>query len=266
MGSFEEWSEIVGSILAYAGVEGFLGNLKEMREQATDGVTDQWGAFVEELETFFGGKIFTASDILKVVREVDKYDAHPTEEEKAFREAIPDGILDRKDGNPNRILGNGLQRFKGKIFDTSGRHLVYSGKAPRSGVAQWKVERREVVKSEASPQITQIMQVSETPQEFFSTTTALPRLPVGSTPQAPSTIEEDTKEKKLTQGYTNLRNLCNLHGDPSSLDGRGEERQGQPDDDDQGWAELMSNPEALAAYMGEHTPAPDDDYDPFLDL
>lgn len=200
------------------------------------------GAFVEELEKFFNGKVFTASDILKEIREVEKYDGKPTDAQKSLREAIPDGILDRNNGNPNRILGNGLQRFKGKIFDKTGRHLVYAGKDARSKVAQWKIER---------PQIMQVTQISGDPQEFFSSTTALAQLH--------PTIEEEIPQKKVTQGATNLHNLCNLHGEPPSLAGRGEREASSPDvlgDDKNTWL--------LEVHNTPTTPVLDD-FDPFLD-
>jgi len=52
VGSFEHWTEVVGGILEYAGVEGFLGNSGKMFENS-DGERGEWEAFLETLEDAF---------------------------------------------------------------------------------------------------------------------------------------------------------------------------------------------------------------------
>ena len=46
LGSFDEWAETIGSVLAFAGVDGFLGNL-EQTQVVQDEDTQQWTAFFE---------------------------------------------------------------------------------------------------------------------------------------------------------------------------------------------------------------------------
>jgi len=48
VGSFEPWAETVGSILAYAGVDDFLGNISEMHLKMDD-ESATWGAFLAAL-------------------------------------------------------------------------------------------------------------------------------------------------------------------------------------------------------------------------
>ncbi len=53
MGSFEEWSNVIGGILQASGVAGFLENMENLREKA-DVESDAWSGFVAEWWTTFG--------------------------------------------------------------------------------------------------------------------------------------------------------------------------------------------------------------------
>ena len=46
LGSFEEWASTIGSVLAFAGIDGFLGNL-EQTQVVQDDDTQQWTAFFD---------------------------------------------------------------------------------------------------------------------------------------------------------------------------------------------------------------------------
>jgi len=65
LGSYEEWSKILGGILEFAGVENFLGNLTDMySDMDTD--TDQWALFlstwyaIQKIQVDWAGGITTA--------------------------------------------------------------------------------------------------------------------------------------------------------------------------------------------------------------
>jgi hypothetical protein len=61
LGSFESWCRVVGGILRYAGLTGFLGNLAEMHRDTADGEDDaeQWADWVSEIRAHFGDSAFT---------------------------------------------------------------------------------------------------------------------------------------------------------------------------------------------------------------
>ncbi len=59
VGSFEDWSVIIGGILQRAGLDGFLANSDQLYKQA-DIDTVQWEAFLKTLDTVFYSEPFTA--------------------------------------------------------------------------------------------------------------------------------------------------------------------------------------------------------------
>jgi len=68
VGSFEHWTEVVGGILEYAGVEGFLGNSGKMFENS-DGERGEWEAFLETLEDAFEERPFTVAQLWERLNE-----------------------------------------------------------------------------------------------------------------------------------------------------------------------------------------------------
>jgi len=62
VGSFEDWSVIIGGILQRAGVGGFLANSDQLYEQA-DIDTVHWEAFLKTLDTMFYSEPFTVSQV-----------------------------------------------------------------------------------------------------------------------------------------------------------------------------------------------------------
>lgn len=62
LGSFDGWARVLGGVLGFAGVGGFLGNLSAMYEQSdTEG--PQWEAFILALKEKFGSQPVTVSSI-----------------------------------------------------------------------------------------------------------------------------------------------------------------------------------------------------------
>jgi hypothetical protein len=61
VGEFESWSEVIGGIVKYAGVKGFLGNLQALYE-LNDEDAEEWTAFLMWLTERF--KEFTSADVV----------------------------------------------------------------------------------------------------------------------------------------------------------------------------------------------------------
>ena len=70
MGTFEEWSRVVGGILSAAGIEGFLANREELY-RTVDGETEEWRAFVLAWWEGFASQAVKASDLLPFVTQDD---------------------------------------------------------------------------------------------------------------------------------------------------------------------------------------------------
>jgi len=70
LGSYEEWAGIIGGILDYVGVSGFLDNLSSMYD-ITDIDTPQWEDFLAAWFTFLGAVPVTVAE---VVRALDGYE------------------------------------------------------------------------------------------------------------------------------------------------------------------------------------------------
>jgi hypothetical protein len=127
LGSFEGWCRIVGGILAYSSVGGFLGNLKQMHDDA-DPSQAQWALFLQKLRAFSGGKPFTIRDLLPLmVAGSDITNSLPEE----FVEA---------DKDRSRSLGRAFQRNRGRRFGNENLHIEMEGTA-QGGVKRWKVEK-----------------------------------------------------------------------------------------------------------------------------
>ena len=63
LGSFEEWGNAVGGILASAGVAGFLGNIKELNEAANP-ADASWAEFYKRWRNYYGTQSVKASMLL----------------------------------------------------------------------------------------------------------------------------------------------------------------------------------------------------------
>ncbi len=131
-GSFQEWADTVGSVLAYAGVEGFLDNLDQTRT-IQDEDTEQWRAFFAAWWGAFGTRAVTSDDLCTRIL------ARNTIPD----EALPDALLvnrDKGEGSLKRSLGRNLARLAGRIFD--GRKVRSAGTNTHMKVRTWQLEAR----------------------------------------------------------------------------------------------------------------------------
>jgi hypothetical protein len=71
LGSYEEWSEIIGGILDAAGIEGFLADRDPARLLASSTELSDWHALVARWWAAHGGKVVSASDLLPLVGDLE---------------------------------------------------------------------------------------------------------------------------------------------------------------------------------------------------
>jgi hypothetical protein len=77
MGSFEKWDKLMSGVLGYAGVPGFLGNLKDRRAER-DTTGGFWTDHLAWLRTQFGARDFTTLDVKnKATESGGNWDAPP---------------------------------------------------------------------------------------------------------------------------------------------------------------------------------------------
>jgi hypothetical protein len=129
LGSFESWAEIVGGVLAFAGIEGFLGNLEELYSKADEG-NAEWEAFLKEWWRQVGEDKITVKDLAKLI-----------ENEKALRDALPGDLSEARDkgeGSFTRRLGKAIAKRAGTRYGEDGLHITEAGSA-RAGKL-WSIQ------------------------------------------------------------------------------------------------------------------------------
>lgn len=138
LGSFEEWATTIGSVLAFAGIDGFLGNL-EQTQVVQDEDTQQWTAFFEAWWDRFGDAEVTADDVARIILpRKDQSDGAGTD---PLLESLPEPLLinrDRGEGSLKRSIGRNLSRLKGRIF--TGRKVCASGSNNKKHIRRWRLE------------------------------------------------------------------------------------------------------------------------------
>jgi hypothetical protein len=139
-GSFQQWADIIGAVLAFMGIEGFLTNL-EQTQIIQDEDTQQWTAFFAEWWREFEDRPTAAADLAKLI--LPRKDGcddtkHP------IQDALPEPLLinrDRGEGSLKRSLGRNLSRLTGRIFEQ--RKLSSAGIDGKKHVRMWRLEALE---------------------------------------------------------------------------------------------------------------------------
>jgi hypothetical protein len=135
LGSFDEWAEKVGSVLAFAGIDGFLGNL-EQTQVVQDEDTQQWTAFFDAWWEEFNSQPVIVDYLCQRLIEDDVHGAHTAR-------ALPDALLVHLDvhgvraGALRRSLGRHLSRLAGRIFN--GHKLLNAGIDGHRKIRRWKL-------------------------------------------------------------------------------------------------------------------------------
>ncbi len=101
MGGFECWVEIIGGILAFAGIEGFLENLEQFQDES-DLEGPEWESFLETWAKTVGREAKTCQEVTAILR--DNHD---------FAATLPDNlehVLKDPEKSFERSLGRALAR------------------------------------------------------------------------------------------------------------------------------------------------------------
>lgn len=130
LGSFEDWSRIVGGILSHAGINGFLGNLEQMYEEADD-EEPAWTMFLTSWFDQIGEQAVTVSEVAERLR--TNFD---------FRGTLPDELAEGfVTSTFGRLLGTALRKRQGRRYGPQALHVEKSGVDSHSKVAKWRVLR-----------------------------------------------------------------------------------------------------------------------------
>jgi hypothetical protein len=140
LGSFEEWSRIVGGVLRFAGVEGFLGNLDALYEQIDDGAP-QWDAFLNAWFGAIGPQAVSVADLISIL-----------EDNAAIREALPDDLaLARAKSEESFRSRLGKALAKKVEVRYRGLHLVREADDTHRGKARWSVRNASTEREQSAP-------------------------------------------------------------------------------------------------------------------
>jgi hypothetical protein len=132
LGSFESWCGVTGGILEFAGLQGFLGNLSEMRRATADGEDDAetWAAWISAIYARFGEEGFTVKNLSDamhnafVLKPIQGTEAVVLEED--LRENAPSVIGEIGTSNDRAWLtrlGMALNSHAGQVFGIEGAEV-----------------------------------------------------------------------------------------------------------------------------------------------
>jgi hypothetical protein len=137
LGSFQEWADIVGSVLAFAGIPGFLTNL-EQTQVVQDEAAQEWTAFFDAWWERFGDRQQTADDVCRIV--IPPKEASVEYFDDPLIRALPEPLSanrDRGEGSFKRSLGRNLSKLRGRVFN--GRKLKDAGVNSKTHVRYWQL-------------------------------------------------------------------------------------------------------------------------------
>ncbi len=137
LGSFQEWADTIGSVLAFAGIPGFLTNL-EQTQVVQDESAQEWTAFFDAWWERFGGRQLTADDVCRVVMPQSRDPVEYIDDPLVL--ALPEPLSanrDRGDGAFKRSLGRHLSKLRGRVFN--GRKLKDAGLNRKNHVRFWQL-------------------------------------------------------------------------------------------------------------------------------
>jgi hypothetical protein len=126
LGGYESYCSIVGGILAFMGVKGFLANLDKMYDEV-DQDTPQWSGFLSTWAETIQDKPMTVNQLIEYLN------SNP-----GFKATLPDTISDTDMRNYGRRLGIALSKRKDMKFPND-LSLITDGEFRRA--LKWKVVR-----------------------------------------------------------------------------------------------------------------------------
>lgn len=131
LGSFEDWSRVVGGILDVAGVKDFLGNLQQFYSASTDTGDDEYPLVTAWFEKF-GEQEMLARDLVEVAAYVDSGGA-----------GVSESFLDRM---TPKALSKRLRTLNGRVYgDLEVVHVRRKGKPDRYKLVKMKSKNSDAV-------------------------------------------------------------------------------------------------------------------------
>jgi hypothetical protein len=130
LGSYEGWSRVVGGILQYCGMTGFLSNLENLYEQ-TDDEPAQWQAFFQAVLDIFGKDApFSTKTLTERVMG-----------DNSLKSALPEKLGDAGDKGFTTRLGLALKKRRDQVCETDGGfvRLEEAKTDNRRQKPQWKL-------------------------------------------------------------------------------------------------------------------------------
>lgn len=124
LGSYEDFCSVVGNILEFMGIKGFLANLTAMYD-VMDKDTPQWEAFLETWREVIGDVPVTVKELIKKLDDFEE-----------LSNSLPDNLATRDERNYSRRLGNALAK-RAEVHHPNGLVLVKAGISHRATL--WRV-------------------------------------------------------------------------------------------------------------------------------
>ncbi len=143
LADFGAWVEVIGGVLAYAGVDGFLDNLTQLYEEI-DVEGPQWTGFLEMWLLKLGRKDYTTAALIDALKQ-----------DKDLQAALPEPLAglplgDDKEAKAFSIrLGRALRKRKGTPYGPDNVHLLMK-EDKHSKQKLWSVTDRPVTVSKPS--------------------------------------------------------------------------------------------------------------------
>lgn len=126
IGSFESWTMVIGGILEYAGIAGFLENA----DTQVDEESIQWEGFLLAIRRSFGSNPFTTADLWR----------HCADSNSQIHQALPDfeAEYSEREGSFQRRMGQSLRARIGRLYGKSQVFVERAG--TEHGAARWKIK------------------------------------------------------------------------------------------------------------------------------
>lgn len=153
MGSFEEWARVVGGILAYAGIPGFLGNATELEDEAESDAQEA-ECFARAIMAHFQdpndptqSRPFTAAELSRDIRDTQdergRHYVYP-----ALREALPGYLAGARSEELSKRLGDYFYFWRrAPLGESEGDRLkiVLMDKKTRENKRLWQIKRIDCI-------------------------------------------------------------------------------------------------------------------------
>jgi hypothetical protein len=148
LGSFEDWARVMGGMLSYAGIEGFLSNLADLYVEA-DEETPEWETFLAALRSVFGER---AVSVAEMASELDKEMKEEIDTRRVLLPALPERLADaftRRRVTFGHQLGRALGQHEGTRYTVGDDDLYVTRDCltARKGGVLWRASAEPVRQS-----------------------------------------------------------------------------------------------------------------------